>query len=195
MDAAGIVREYGYLALAVGTFFEGEVIMSVGGWAARGGYLKLAYVMAAGAAGTVASDQVCFWTGRLFGARVLRRYEKLKGGVDRVLGLFDRYRDLVVLGFQFVPGSCTVVPFSLGLSTMPSLRFVLLDLVSAALWTSVFATGGYLFGAAMQVFVRDMHRFDAWIVAALVALVLLASYLRRRIIAAPDRGSDESPVP
>ncbi len=97
-----------------------------------------------------------------------------------MLSLFDRYHDGVVLGFQFFPGTCTVVPFALGLSAMAGLRFVLLDVMSAVLWASVYSTGGYLFGAAMQVFVTDLHHFDGWFVGGLVVLVLLATLARRR---------------
>ncbi len=72
--SAALIRQYGYIALFFGTFFEGEVILSLGGAAASQGYLSLALVMAAGAAGTVASDQTCFWGGRLFGRWFLERY-------------------------------------------------------------------------------------------------------------------------
>jgi membrane protein DedA with SNARE-associated domain len=181
MDAADLIRHYGYIALFFGTFFEGEVMLSLGGAAASQGYLSLGLVMVAGAAGTVASDQTCFWGGRLFGRWFLGRFPRLKAGVDRVLALFDRWRDLLVMGFQFVPGSCTVVPFALGLSTMRSRRFVGLDLLSATLWASVFSIGGYVFGAAMRAVLKDLHHFEVWLVAGVVVVVILASTIRHRL--------------
>ncbi len=181
MDAADLIRHYGYAALFLGTFFEGEVMLSLGGAAASQGYLSLPLVMLAGAAGTVASDQTCFWGGRLFGRWFLGRFPRLEAGVARVLALFDRWRDLLVMGFQFVPGSCTIVPFALGLSTMSSRRFVVLDLVSASLWTAVFALGGYGFGAAMRSVLKSLPYFEAWLIAGVILLVVLASVIRHRL--------------
>jgi membrane protein DedA with SNARE-associated domain len=183
MDTAALIQHYGYVALFFGTFFEGEVMLSLGGAAASEGYLVLGWVMVAGAAGTVASDQVCFWSGRLFGRWFLNRYPRLKVAVERVLALFDRWRDWLVMGFQFVPGSCTVVPFALGLSTMPTARFIGLDLLSATLWTVAFSLGGYLFGAAMRAVVKDVQYFEVWLAAGVVILVVIASAVRRRLTA------------
>jgi membrane protein DedA with SNARE-associated domain len=181
MDAGDLIRHYGYVALFFGTFFEGEVMLSLGGAAASQGYLSLGLVMVAGAAGTVASDQTCFWGGRLFGRRLLGHFPRLNAGAERVLALFDRWRDLLVMGFQCVPGSCTVVPFSLGLSTMRSRRFVVLDLLSATLWAAAFALGGYVFGAALRALLKDLEHFERWLIAGVVVLVIVASTIRRRL--------------
>jgi membrane protein DedA with SNARE-associated domain len=74
---------------------------------------------------------------------------------------------------------------------MGSLRFLALEFLSALIWTSVFATGGYLFGAAMQVFVRDMRRYDTWILLAVVVVLIGAAYLRRRF---PKRAAASVPA-
>ena len=48
MNLAQILQDYGYAAVFVGTFLEGETIMVLGGLAAQLGYLSLDWVIACG---------------------------------------------------------------------------------------------------------------------------------------------------
>jgi hypothetical protein len=46
----------------------------------------------------------------------------------------------------------------------------------------VFALGGYGFGAAMRTVLDHVPYFEAWLIAGLVVVVMLASAIRRRIV-------------
>ena len=46
MDLGQLVQDYGYTAIAIGTFLEGEAILLSGGFAAHRGYLSLPIVIA-----------------------------------------------------------------------------------------------------------------------------------------------------
>jgi membrane protein DedA with SNARE-associated domain len=59
MDFTEFIRDYGYVAIVVGTFFEGELIMLAAGMAASAGLLSLPWAIAAGIAGIFFSDTVC----------------------------------------------------------------------------------------------------------------------------------------
>ena len=71
MDVATLVHSYGYAAVFVGSFLEGETVAALGGLAANRGYLALPWVIAIAAAGGFLSDQVYFGIGRLGGARLV----------------------------------------------------------------------------------------------------------------------------
>ena len=73
MDVATLVHSYGYAAVFVGSFLEGETVAALGGLAAHRGYLALPWVIAIAAAGGFLSDQVFFGVGRLGGVRVVAR--------------------------------------------------------------------------------------------------------------------------
>jgi membrane protein DedA with SNARE-associated domain len=64
-----LIAKYGYLAILIGTFFEGETILVLGGFAAHRGYLMLAGVAAIG---------LSFWSVRYFLGR-RRRPRKPNG--------------------------------------------------------------------------------------------------------------------
>ena len=61
------VKTYGYWALLVGTFFEGETILIIGGITAHLGYLELPIVILIAFIGSFSGDQLYFFIGRMKG--------------------------------------------------------------------------------------------------------------------------------
>jgi membrane protein DedA with SNARE-associated domain len=57
---------------------------------------------------------------------------------------------------------------------MPARRFVWLNLVSAAVWASVFAIVGYGAGEVVARLEADLHRYEKWIAGVLVLAAVLA---------------------
>ena len=73
-----LVENYGYYAVFVGTFLEGETILIMAGFAAHSGYLALPWVMLVAFFGGLLGDQLCFFLGRRHGRRILQRFPKLR---------------------------------------------------------------------------------------------------------------------
>lgn len=64
MPLADLLREYGYYAVFLGTFLEGETVLVMAGFAAHSGYLQLPWVIAV--AGGTLGDQLYFsWAGAM----------------------------------------------------------------------------------------------------------------------------------
>lgn len=189
------IRQYGYFALIAGTFLEGEIILILGGFAAHQGYLELPWVILAGFAGSLSGDQFFYLLGRWKGTAFL---EKRKGWTDRaerIRGWVREYETLITLGFRFVYGFRSVTPFVLGMSRMPAARFAVLNAISALLWAAMIGTGGYLFGAALKMFVADVKRYEGEAIAAIVAtgaLVHAVRFIRKKV---RGRFDDRGPLP
>ena len=67
------IEHYGYLAILVGTFLEGETILILGGVAAQRGYLDLHWViLAAFCVGLL--GMYCFWYTKLPRANIEDEY-------------------------------------------------------------------------------------------------------------------------
>lgn len=179
MSAADLVRDYGYYAVMVGTFFEGELIMLAAGIAASTGLLSLPLVIAAGSAGIFSSDTVCFLIGRLLRHRLERWFPRLHVRLESTFRLIDRYQDHLIIYFQFLPGLCTVTPMAFGMTKMPLARFMALDCIGNVFWTLVFSLGGYGFGVAFEKLVQDAQRWQFGIYGVL-ALVVLGVWWGRR---------------
>jgi membrane protein DedA with SNARE-associated domain len=144
MNLPLFVSTYGYTALTIGTFFEGESIMLLGGAAARAGFLNFEKVILFGSLGVFCSDQFCFYLGRFWGQRILQYFPSLNSRFHRTFNILFRHPHWLIIGFQFIPGTSTVTPIALGMSNVNAFRFLVLDFIGLALWTFVFASSGYL---------------------------------------------------
>jgi len=84
LDIPGLIQSYGYFALAIGAFLEGETILIAAGLAAHNGYLNPFAVVGVAAVCGFAGDQFFFWLGRRHGAAILRRWPSINRQADRV---------------------------------------------------------------------------------------------------------------
>lgn len=69
-----LIRDYGYWALLVGTFLEGETILIIGGFSARLGLLELPYVMVIAFIGSLSGDQLSYFIGYFKGRELLFKH-------------------------------------------------------------------------------------------------------------------------
>ncbi len=173
------LEHFGYLALFVGTFFEGETILVLAGFLAHRGYLQLDLVMLTAFAGRYAGDQLWYFLGRRHGRALLARRPALQAGSERALRLLQKRPDLWVLGFRFVYGMRSVMPVAIGLSGYPPRRFLLLNAISALLWAVTLSLAAYQLGTLLQTLLDDLARYELWVLGGLL-LAGLALWLRRR---------------
>ena len=160
MDWELIIGSYGYIALLVGTFLEGETILILAGLAAHLGYLHLPWVILVAFLGTLSGDQLFFYLGRRQSRFVLDKHPAWQRRLDRVERLFERYQTLLILGFRFLYGLRTVTPFVLGRSGVAPGYFFVLNTVGALVWSLVVGIGGYLFGNLLKIIMGDIKRYE-----------------------------------
>jgi membrane protein DedA with SNARE-associated domain len=170
MTIEAFISTYGYAAVAVGTFLEGETTLFVAGFAAQRGYLELPWVIAAAFAGTLAADQFYFYLGRLGGARLLERRPAWQRKAGTVLRLLERHQTFVILSFRFIYGVRTLAPFVIGLSGVSRLKYLGLTCVSTSVWATTMASVGYLFGHALDRIRAEFERYGLWVLVGLGAL-------------------------
>jgi len=178
MDFDALLRDYGYVALLIGTFLEGETILVVAGIATRMGYLELPWVIVTAFFGSLAGDQAAFFVGRLWGARILDRWPGLRRGVGRVLRLLERWHTPLILTFRFYYGLRNVIPFALGTSDLRTRRFVVLNVIGAVAWSTALAVGGYFMGAALELMLGRVAHVARWIILGLIVLSFGAWFTR-----------------
>ncbi len=178
------IETYGYAAVVLGTFLEGEMILVLAGFAAYRGYLELEWVMVCAFIGSLTGDQLYFYIGRHFGAPIIRKRLSWQASADRVYRLLERHQVLLILTFRFLYGVRSVAPFAIGAShRVPRLRFFALNAVGAAAWAVAVAWGGFLFGKTIQLLFEDVRRYEIYVLVALVFLglaVWVTSLVRRR---------------
>jgi membrane protein DedA with SNARE-associated domain len=176
------VQTYGYWAILIGTFLEGETILVLGGLAAHMGYMDLTGVILAAFAGSLCGDQFFFFLGRRHSTFLLNRRPAWRSKLDRANRLMDRFQTPLILGFRFLYGLRTVMPVAIGISGVPLVRFVVLNALGAIVWAAVVAGGGYLFGNALEGILGNIRHFEKmlFIVVALAGAIVWVLYLVRR---------------
>jgi membrane protein DedA with SNARE-associated domain len=190
-----LISHYGYLAILIGTFLEGETILVLGGFAAHRGMLDLWGVVASAFAGSLASDQLFFFVGRWRGETWLARRPTWQPGVARVRDLIERHDTAIILAFRFLYGLRNVTPFALGMSHVSVLKFAVLNAVGAAAWAVAVAGLGWFLGSAAKQLLGGVERYELHIAAAVIA-VGLALWTWRRLRARRSAGSaGSSPSP
>lgn len=145
--------EYGALIYALiffWTFFEGETFVIFAGFVAHRGFLDWGLVFAAAWFGSFAGDQLYFWIGRKWGAQILKRLPRWRGGVETALGWLRKHDTVFILSFRFIYGVRNFASFAMGMSGVDPVRFALLNFCAAFVWALSFAGGGYLFGRAIE---------------------------------------------
>jgi len=177
---ADLIREYGYFAVFLGTFLEGETILVMAGFAAHRGYLQLPGVIAVAAIGGTLGDQFYFYLGRRYGRQILARMPQLRRRVARVKALLRYYHLPLILSVRFMYGLRTVGPFAFGVSRLGRLRFFVLNLAGALLWAPLVGGAGYLFGSVLAFFLADLRRYEGALLALMAGVGAVLWLLRRR---------------
>ncbi len=177
-----LIARFGYLAVLAGTFFEGETVPVLAGFAANQGLLRLDLVMLCAFVGSFCGDQLWFWIGRRYGKTWLAKHPKSAAAADKVGRLLDRWGDWFVLSFRFLYGLRAVSPVAIGLSSISALRFAVLNLISAAVWAVAVGSLGYAFGQAIEGMMGRLKVWEHRILAA--AAIALAVYVLHRVVKA-----------
>ncbi len=174
MPLEELISTYGYVAIAIGVFLEGEATLILGGFAAHRGYLELIWVLLSAFLGTLLNGQLLYYIGRLKGENILKKRPNLKYQSEKALVLLNKHQTLLILGFRFLIGLRTVTPLLLGASRISPFRFLILNILGAFIWTIVIGIMGYLFGHALELIIGDIKRYEEWVFLGIIASGIVA---------------------
>ncbi|UVE17640.1 DedA family protein [Pseudomonas sp. LS44] len=175
-----LLQDFGYFALFLGTFFEGETILVLAGFLAFRGYLDINAVIATAFFGSYAGDQLWYYLGRHKGREILARRPRWTLLGEKALIYVRRHPDLWVLSFRFVYGLRTVMPVAIGLSGYPPLRYLILNGIGAIIWAVALGLAAFHFGNVLEGILGNIKKYELWVLGGLVALGA-ALWLWRRL--------------
>lgn len=91
------LHDFGYFALFLGTFFEGETILVLAGFLAFRGYMDINLVVVVAFFGSYAGDQLWYYMGRKHGRKLLARKPRWQLMGDKALEHIRKHPDIWVL--------------------------------------------------------------------------------------------------
>ena len=170
MDIPALIDSYGYIAVAIGAFLEGETILALAGLAAYRGYLDFYTVVVVALIAGFLGDQFYFFLGRFKGAKILERFPDAERRAHKFDALLARFHGPLIVGIRFMYGFRILGPIMLGMGRVPAWKFVVYNFIGAAIWAPLIAGLGYLFGSALEAILHDIKRYEIWAALALLLI-------------------------
>ena len=174
-----LVRQYGYVAVALGAFAEGETVLLVAGYAAQRGWLQWPLVAAIAAIAATMGDQMFFFLGRRFGPQLLARFPRLRARLPRVQTLLDRGGPWAIVSVRFLYGLRIAGPVLIGVAGIAPWRFVIFNAIGAMLWAPMITGLGWFFGTAMVQLAARLQLAEELLLAGVAVVVLLVWMVRQ----------------
>lgn len=178
----------GYLILLFGSFIEGESVVLTVSFLAYKGYFNIYLVTLIAFIGTLAADQTMFFVGRAYGPGLLERKPKLKERSKKIFDLLHRHQIIFILTFRFIYGIRNASPIVIGAAGIPVRRFIMLNVISAAVWAVISCGGGYLLGYyfsdeidyVIQQAIKFQHITIGAIIGVVATFILLRMWRKKR---------------
>ena len=187
------IEQYGLIAVFVACVAEGETAAILAGFFAHQGVFVPWQAFVAVFLGAFGGDATFFLCGRRFADRPFVQRLRSRPGFDRAFDLMQRYPALYVIGNRYVYGFRLVGGVAAGMSTIAAPKFVVLNAVSALVWTTLFGGIGYIFGlGAEQILGETLHKHQRLLIGLGIGLVVglagwyTAHHLSRRAAESRD---------
>lgn len=164
-----LLADYGLLAVAVLTFFEGETVVIIAGFLAHQGYFSPYLLCMCAFLGTFAGDQLWFYLGRRHSNFKIVQKVTQRESFAKVIRLIETHPIKFILSFRFVYGVRNIAPVALGLSRISALKYMTFNCIAAIVWAITFTSVGYFFGQAAETMVGQIAGAQGKIIAAVIA--------------------------
>ncbi|HEX8169200.1 MAG TPA: DedA family protein [Thermoanaerobaculia bacterium] len=168
MSPEALLTDFGYLAVFIGTFLEGEAILITAGFFAARGNLSASVVAIVAFLGAYLGHIFWFWLGRRHGVRLLDRFPRMKKHFGRGIRIFERYGAAAIVITQWLYGlriTCAVI---IGMSRISLIKFLAYEGFSCAAWAVVITAAGYYFGRAVERLLGRVENIEKYALAAIV---------------------------
>lgn len=160
--------------VVVGTVVPGAVLVTLAGFLASQGYLDVGDLIWFAAIGAILGDSISYYLGTK-GTRFFHNENRWLKEVhlDRAKRFFEKHGNKSVFLGRFIGPIRSIVPFVAGLSGMKQRSFLFWNILSGVLWAAAHILLGYFFGGALAVVEAWSTRAGIFIVAVIVAIILV----------------------
>lgn len=175
------LQQYGYLALAVGTFFEGETAILVASSLVSSGVFGGAETVFFGFFGSFLGDWMYYLIGRINGTLFVERRPKLKLQLEPARRFFESHRFQVLISYRFLYGLRTVLPIMIGLTGVRPAQFLAFSVAAGLLWASLVSAAGYVAGHYFQLTAQSFEEHGLLVVLGFATFGLAVGTLVKRV--------------
>lgn len=177
------IKNWGYLAILIGSMIEGESIILTASFLASQGYWPITSVMSIVFCGTFITDQALFFLGRFLGPKLFYKFPRFLQSSKKALNLLNRWNTLYILSFRFIYGIRVISSVVIGASGVGAIRFIILNFIAAAIWTIISCSAGYFLGETVREFIINFDIYQKYFIGvflALIIILILYFYFKKR---------------
>ena len=165
-----MLHKFGYFAVFIGTFLEGETILVMAGFFAERGYLELVPVILTAFGGAYVGHVFWFFLGRRQGVKLLDRFPRLRNHFGKGIRMFERYGAPAIFITQWLYGLRVTCAVIIGISRISTIKFLIYEAVTCMVWAIAITCAGFYFGKAVERLLGRAEHIEKW---GLLALVIL----------------------
>jgi membrane protein DedA with SNARE-associated domain len=173
------ISRYGYIAIFIFTFFEGESVLIAAGFLAFNGYLDTVTIILVSAAASYIGHGtiflIAFFKRDAF-LRLIQRFVKVN--LQKLQYLVKRFGAGSIFISQWIYGFRLLSAAVLGFSGMRRRKYFSFLLISCLLWATICTILGYFFGATLKNILGDVKKYNVYIAIGFVMAGILIWFIR-----------------
>jgi membrane protein DedA with SNARE-associated domain len=176
-----LITNFGYPALFLGSFLEGESFLIAAGFLAKRGYLNLNVIIIVAMSGAYLGDVALYFLGRKKGEKIISKFPQVEVYYPKVKKLFDKYGMWAIFITRYLYGLRFASAALFGLMKMRARNFLFLAFFSCLIWSILIGNLGYLFGASLEALIGQVKHYEKIIALVIITLGIIIWLIRRFI--------------
>ena len=173
------ISRYGYAAIFIFTFFEGESVLIAAGFLAFNGYLDTVTIILVSALASYIGHGtfflIAFFKRDAF-LRLIQRFVKVN--LKKLEYLVERFGAGSIFISQWIYGFRLLSAAVLGFSGMRRRKYFFFLLISCLLWAAICTIVGYFFGATLKNLLGDVKKYSHYIAIGVVVAGFVIWFIR-----------------
>lgn len=175
------LRQYGYLALALGTFVEGETALLVAASLVYSGTFGGLETVFFGFFGSFVSDWLYFLIGKLNGTYFVERRPAIKAKLEPARRFFETHRLQVLVSYRFLYGFRIVLPLMIGLTGVRPLQFLGFSVAAGLLWSATVSAVGFFAGKYFELSAASYEEHGFLVVLGFALIGLTVGFIIKHV--------------
>ncbi len=172
-DIINSLSTYGYIILFFYSLGGGMVAIIAAGILSYAGKMDLATSIAVAFVANALGDSLLFYMSKYNKTQIMPYLKNHRRKLALSHLLMKKYGDKIIFFQKFVYGIKTLIPIAIGLTKYPALKFNILNVISAAIWSLSLGSLSFYSGKALTNFSSYFSTYP-WL-APLIVFTLMAS--------------------
>ncbi|MCA9740793.1 DedA family protein [candidate division KSB1 bacterium] len=163
-----LIASYGYIAVGLGCFFEGETILLAAAFLAHKGYLELRWIIAIAAFGSFAGDVLSYLLGRWKSDFIVQKLGSIRRNIPKAKMFLARHGASAIFLMRFSYGLRATTGVLFGITGMPPFKFIVLAALSCSVWAFLIGMAGYFLGHAAEALMNKLAHYEKIVAVAVL---------------------------